>query len=200
MSTAAGVIGLYRRHAAAWARDRGDALPELAWLQRFAVLLPPGGAVLDLGCGAGRPIARWLLGQGFAVTGVDAAPEMIALCRAWSPDGDWRVADMRGLALGQGFDGVLAWDSFFHLDRPAQRAMFPLFAAHARPRAALMFTSGPGEGEAIGAYAGEPLHHASLGGPEYRALLAAQGFGVVAQRNEDPECGGRTVWLARRGD
>ena len=52
------VVGLYRRHGAAWARDRGDAMPELPWLRRFAATLPAGGTVLDLGCGAGRP--RWL--------------------------------------------------------------------------------------------------------------------------------------------
>jgi SAM-dependent methyltransferase len=191
------VIGLYRRHAAAWARDRGDALPEIGWLRRFAALMPQGGTVLDLGCGAGRPVARWLIAQGFAVTGVDAAPEMIALCRKWCPRGDWRVADMRGLELGRRFAGVLAWDSFFHLGHAAQRGMFGVFRAHAAPGAALMFTAGPAHGEAIGAYGGEALHHASLDGAEYRALLAAQGFGVAAQRNVDPEAGGRCVWLAR---
>ena len=74
--------------------------------------------------------------------------------------------------------------------------MFPVFRAHAAPGAALMFTSGPRVGEAIGACGGEALFHGSLDGAEYRALLAAEGFAVVAQRNEDPGCGGRTVWLA----
>ncbi len=65
--------------------------------------------------------------------------------------------------------------------------------------AALMFTSGPSHGIALGCYAGETLFHASLDPAEYRALLAAQGFSVVAHVAEDPTCGGRTVWLARRG-
>ena len=33
---------------------------------------------------------------------------------------------------------------------------------------------------------------------EYRALLAGNSFAVVAHRAEDPECGGHTLWLARR--
>jgi len=32
---------------------------------------------------------------------------------------------------------------------------------------------------------------------EYRQLISANGFGVVAHRAEDPDCGGHTVWLAR---
>jgi hypothetical protein len=108
------------------------------------------------------------------------------------------LADMRGLALGESFDGVLAWDSFFHLTPDDQRGMFATFKAHSRKGTALMFTSGPEYGEAIGSYRGEELlYHASLGPDEYRALLATTGFEVVAHKTEDRTCGGHTVWLAR---
>ena len=40
--------------------------------------------------------------------------------------------------------------------------MFPIFRDHAAAGCALMFTSGPSAGEAIGSYQGEPLYHASL--------------------------------------
>ena len=50
---------------------------------------------------------------------------------------------MRKLALQRKFSGILAWDSFFHLCHDDQRRMFPVFRAHAAPKAALMFTSGP---------------------------------------------------------
>lgn len=195
---AAAVVALYRRHGRAWAALRGDRLIETAWLERFAALLPPRAAVLDLGCGPGVPIARWLVGRGFRVTGIDAAPAMIDLARAALPGQIWQVADMRGLDLGRRFAGILAWDSFFHLDAPAQRAMFAVFAGHALPGAGLMFTSGPAAGTAIGELFGEPLFHASLAPDEYRTLLERHGFTVVAQRTEDPTCGGHTVWLARR--
>jgi len=48
----------------------------------------------------------------------------------------------------------------------------------------------------MGSFAGEPLYHASLDRDEYRALLNANGFDVVAHVAEDPTCGRRTVWLA----
>ncbi len=123
---------------------------------------------------------------------------MIALCRENFPERQWFVADMRTLDLGRCFEGIMAWDSFFHLSFDDQRAMFPVFRAHAAPGAPLLFTSGPRHGEAIGKLRGEPLYHASLDPDEYRALLAANDFAVVAERMEDPECGGHSVWLARR--
>lgn len=191
------VVDLYERHARAYDRDRGRSLrQERPWLERFLSHVAPGGTVLDVGCGMGEPIAAHLIGRGFSVVGVDASPAMIELCRARFPGQEWLVADMRGLELGRRFHGVLAWDSFFHLSVDDQRGMFPRFAAHARPGAPLLFTSGPAEGEAIGSYRGEPLYHASLGPEEYEQLLGTNGFVVRRHVVEDPECGERTVWLA----
>lgn len=196
-SDAARIIDLYQRHAHAFVRDRSRSLFEAPWLDRFRALMPEGASVLDIGCGTGEPLARYLTERGCRVTGIDAAPEMIALCRDRCPDGDWRVADMRTLSLGRKFDGLLAWDSFFHLAHDDQRRMFPIFRDHAAPHAVLMFTSGPSHGEAIGVFEDEPLYHASLDPEEYRALLDAAGFEVVAHRSGDPDCGGHTVSLAR---
>ena len=97
--------------------------------------------------------------------------------------------DMRQLDLATKFDGLLAWDSFFHLARDDQRRMFTLFRRHARPQAALMFTSGPADGVAIGSFEGQPLFHASLAPEEYRRLLQVNGFRVVDHVVEDPACG-----------
>jgi trans-aconitate methyltransferase len=94
-------------------------------------LLPPGGSVLDLGCGSGEPIAGHLIGRGHSVTGIDSSPAMVDLCRQPFPDQTWLVADMRGLSLDRAFAGILAWDSFFHLAHDDQRRMFPVFGRRA---------------------------------------------------------------------
>ncbi|WNM59846.1 class I SAM-dependent DNA methyltransferase [Candidatus Nitrospira allomarina] len=190
------VIDLYERHAPIYDRDRGRSLQERMWLDRFLVKVRSGGTVLDLGCGMGEPIARYLIDRGFRVAGMDTSASMIALCRARFPDSEWLVADMRQFEVGRRFEGILAWDSFFHLGMEDQRKMFRRFAEHAQRGAPLMFTSGPAEGEAIGTYREEPLYHASLGPAEYEQLLATNGFVVRAYMAEDPACGKHTVWLA----
>jgi hypothetical protein len=65
---------------------------------------------------------------------------MLALLRSNLPNTPAHLADMRQLALGRRFAGLLAWDSFFHLPPEDQRPMFSRFQAHAAPGAALMFT------------------------------------------------------------
>lgn len=195
------VIDLYSRRAADWDADRGrDLNTEKPWLDRFLSHVPPAGTILDLGCGSGEPIARELIEQGRAVTGVDASPGAIDLCRQRFPGHDWIVADMRGLDLGRRFDGLIAWHSSFHLSRDDQRALFEVFARHLKPGGVLMFTSGDEDGEKIGQWRGEPLYHASLSTAEYRARLEDSGFTVIAHTVGDYARGGVTVWLCRRGD
>jgi len=192
------IVSLYTRHAAAYDRQRGRKLMEAQWLDRFLSLLPSTPSVLDIGCGMGEPIARHLIERGCVVTGIDSSEPLIALCRERFPQHDWHVGDMRELALCQRFDGLIAWDSFFHLTPDDQRRMFPRFRAHAADDAALLFTSGPGQGEAIGSFEGEPLYHGSLDPTDYRALLDENGFAVVQHVVEDQNCGGHTIWLAQR--
>ena len=196
-SAADRVVDLYQRHAAQWSRDRGEYLLEKAWLDSFLALLPDDPTVLDIGCGTGVPIAHYLIDRRCEVTGADASSAMISMCWDRFPEQTWHVADMRTLALDCRFDGIMAWDSFFHLTQDDQRQMFPIFKRHAAAGAALMFTSGPSAGEVIGSYLGEPLYHASLDSDEYRGLLHDNGFNVVTHVVEDPTCGDRTVWLAR---
>ena len=43
----------------------------------FSQKINPNGKVLDIGCGTGYPIAKYLSEQGFAVTGIDISENMI---------------------------------------------------------------------------------------------------------------------------
>ena len=192
------IIGLYEENAAAWDKARGAELKEQVWLDQFLAHVAPGGTLLDLGCGSGRPVAAYLVERGYRVTGLDSSPSLIGLCRERFPNEEWLVGDMRALELGRRFDGILAWYSFFHLHFDDQRAMFPRFAAHARPGAPLVFTSGPEHGEAIGEWQGEPLYHASLAQEEYRGLLEENGFEVLSFRAGMPAADGPSVWIAQR--
>jgi predicted TPR repeat methyltransferase len=192
------IAGLYERHAAAWDRARLQSTPPTRWLQAFISAMGPNASVLDLGCGAGVPMAACLIGAGVRITGFDTSPALIALACSRFPDQRWRVGDMRNLALGETFDGILAWHSFFHLTPGDQAAMFAVFAAHLKSGGALMFTSGDEEGIALGEFEGEPLYHASLSPQHYRALLAAHGFTVIDHIASDAETGHATVWLARK--
>jgi len=188
----------YARHAHAFDHARQASFVEKPWLDRFRSALPRGGHVLDLGCGGGEPVGRYLIDYGFQLTGVDIAAPLIALARTRFGRHEWVQADMRAYAPERSFAGILAWDSLFHLPQDDQRTMLAKIAAWLEPAGALLFNSGPAAGEAIGCQFGEDLYHASLDPAEYRALFAAGGLAEIAYTSEDPRCGGRSVWLVRK--
>ena len=194
------ILDLYQRHAEAFYQQRSRTLFEQRWLDKLLAAMGTTGKMLDLGCGNGQPIADYFIQQGCALTGVDGAPAMLTRARARFPEQRWLHHDMRTLNLAETFDGLIAWDSFFHLTQDDQRRMFSVFARHSHPGSALMFTSGTDHGIAMGEFEGEPLFHASLAPEAYRELLAEHGFAVLEMKMEDPECGGHTVWLAKRGE
>lgn len=192
------IRGVYERQAAAYDAQRSRALFEARWLARFAARLPAGGRVLDLGCGAGEPIARWFIAEGFDVTGVDFSTAMLEIARARWPDGDWREADMRTLDLGETFDGLVAWDSFFHLSPRDQRACIARMAGHLAPNGSLLLTVGPEAGEAQGTVGGEPVYHASLSPAGYAACLEENGLRLTGFLADDPETDRHSVLMARK--
>lgn len=196
---AAAIIELYQGHSSAWIDLRDKTLFEQPWLDKFLSVAAKGGRqVLDLGCGSGQPIAEYLIAKGFNVTGVDGAGALTEAARENFSDHTWITADMRNLPPLGRFHGLIAWNSSFHLTPEDQRSMFETFNHLCYTGAALMFTSGTALGEAIGTFEGQPLYHGSLAPTEYRSLLQANGFELLEHVEEDPTCGGVTIWLAQK--
>jgi len=108
------------------------------------------------------------------------------------------VMDLRQITLPGPYDGVLGWNSVFHLTQAEQRAVIPHLIRLVRPGGPLMITIGHGNGTATGTIAGHTVYHASLSPQEYRALLDENGCDTVDLVIEDPRCNGHSVLLGRR--
>lgn len=192
------VLEVYEKISDWFDAHRNKDLMEKKYLDLIVSKIPVGGAILDLGCGTGEPIAKFFIEKGFQLIGVDESANMIALCQKRFPNATWMVGDMREINLPQQFDAILAWHSFFHLDHDSQRMMFKIFEKHLKPSGILAFTSGEEEGEVWGDNGGEQLYHASLSTQEYEKLLRENSFKVLMHKVRDPECGEATAWVAQK--
>ena len=116
-------IRFYDQIAARTGAITADGPPEPA-LAAFMALLPPGGTVLDLGCGHGRATAQ-MARAGFSVTAQDASEGLLAIARSLTPEAHFVLADFEDLA-GQGiYDGI--WANFALVHAPRDR-LAPLIA------------------------------------------------------------------------
>ncbi|HUL02211.1 MAG TPA: class I SAM-dependent methyltransferase [Gemmatimonadales bacterium] len=116
----AGVQGdLWSARARDWAEVQEDTvLPlYLAVLERVGVRT--GTRLLDAGCGSGR-FAQLGTARGAIVTGLDAAPAVVAIARERLPDRDIRVGELEDLPWADGsFDVVTGFNSFQYAANPA---------------------------------------------------------------------------------
>lgn len=160
--------------------------------------IPPGGSILDAGCGSGEPLAKYFINAGFIVTGFDFSEAMIDLCRARFPNNKWFTADMRNLSLTSQYDCVIVWHSFFHIPKEQQKDVLANLCSLVKNDGLLCFTSGIENGEVWSNNGGEMLYHASLASREYKTILSNNNMKVIAHNVSDPDCGNATVWVAQK--
>lgn len=192
---------IYDELAATYEAGRG-AYDMAQVFDAFYRRLPPGaGHVLDLGCGAGEPMARLFIARGWCVTGVDIAPAMLGLAAQTVPQMTRIQADMREVDLPDaGFDAVTLIYSLFHLPRDEHPALFAKLFRWLRPGGRLLFTyatkefTGQDEFEGYKAFLGRSLFYSHTTPLKLRAQLEAAGFACDSAAYRD--IGGETfLWI-----
>jgi SAM-dependent methyltransferase len=120
--------------------DDGQYGPWLADLHRR---LPPSAAVLDLGCGCGVPVARFLANAGHQVTGVDISDVQIERARRLVPTGIFLRVDASRLRLPPAsFDAVVCLYALIHMPLADQPRLIDRIATWLRPGGWLLATVG----------------------------------------------------------
>ena len=108
----------YDQIADSYLQQFGQSAVRPRKLNELADLLPSRAHVLDLGCGAGVPVARDLIARGFEVTGVDASARQIERARGNVPQARFILADMTTIEFPAfDFDAVAAFYSITHIPR-----------------------------------------------------------------------------------
>ena len=131
----------------------------LAALEELSRGFSPGAGVLDLGCGAGVPVTRWLARR-FAVTGVDVSARQLELARRHIPRANLIKADMIDLSFeAESFDAVVAFHSIIHVPRAEHPALLGEIRRWLRPGGAFFATW------ALGAWEGEEEDWEGWGAP-----------------------------------
>jgi len=146
--------------------------------------LPPGAAVIDLGCGPGFPITEVLVAEGLEVFGVDAAPSFVEAFARNLPNAPVALEAVQDSRFfDRTFDGVLAWGLMFLLAVKEQRRLIERIAGILRPGGRLLFTS-PRE-SIVWTDAMTGLESRSLGAGEYRRHLSRVGLSVIREYEDE---------------
>ncbi|MCX4470844.1 class I SAM-dependent methyltransferase [Micromonospora sp. NBC_01655] len=179
--------------------DDGQYAP---WLADLHQRLPASAAVLDLGCGCGVPVARFLAHAGHQVTGVDISDVQVERARRLVPTATFLRADATRLDLApESFDAVVCLYALIHMPLPDQPGLVERIATWLRPGGWLLTTVGHTawtgtENAWLDGPAAMWWSHADA--PTYRSWLRRAGLTITAEEFVPEGASGHTLFWARR--
>lgn len=177
----------------------------LRYVDRILEGLPLGAKVLDLGCGTGEPVAKYLVERGFRVTGVDESAKMLKHARQTVPEAELIHADMVTVELTDTFDAAIAWDSMFHVERKHHAAIYRKVGNALRAGARLLLSVGgsaPAEDDSVEGFTsemfGQTFYYSGFAPEVTRQLIESSGFEIELWEVDDPSSRGHIAVIARK--
>jgi SAM-dependent methyltransferase len=157
-----------------------DHTIRLAWLDTLRTAIPPPALVLDLGCGAGVPVARWLVDAGYTVTGIDIAEGQVTLARQFVPEASFAVGDMSTVLFDPAsFDAIVALYSITHVARDRHSELIRRMRTWLRPGGCLLASLGAGDSpDWSGPWLGADMFFSHFDAATNRRMLEAAGFAI----------------------
>jgi len=151
----------------------------------YAGLKAKQGRLLDVGCGAGEPFARFFIDRGWAVTGVDFSERMLEAASRYVPTMQTVHADMREVAFEPNrFEAIIAIYSLFHVPSKDHAALFDKFYQWLRPQGKALFTyatkeyTGSIEFDGYKEFMGQKLYYSHKTPDKLYADLERIGFNI----------------------
>jgi 2-polyprenyl-3-methyl-5-hydroxy-6-metoxy-1,4-benzoquinol methylase len=173
-----------------------------AWLAELRDRVPAGGAVLDMGCGSGLPVARDLAGAGYRVTGVDISEVQIGRARDLVPQAEFIRADVTAVDFAPAsFDAVLCLYVLIHLPLEDQPPLLRRIASWLRPGGLFLASTGYGawtgvEENWLGG--GIPMWWSHADAATYRSWITQAGLEIEREEFVPEDDGGHALFWASR--
>ena len=162
--------------------------PRLRRLREVLTDLPPGSAVLDLGCGSAMPAGTEIV-QDHVLTGVDISWRQIALARGKLPEATFIEADIVSVQFPPGsYDAVVSFYAFDAIPRHEWAPLLKRIWEWLRPGGHLLLAvEDADEKGKFGTWLGVRSYFSSFDAQTTRRLVAAQGFEIVSADVETQE-------------
>lgn len=178
----------YDRIARLYAEQR-DQFKNERYLGLLVSALELNARVLDVGCGSGEPIDRYLLERGFAVTGIDISAAQIELARAAHTDGVFEIRDMLELRRGAYMvDAVVSFYTIFHAPRESHAELLSILRSFLPAGGLLLLTMGADDWQGVEEFHGIEMAWSHYDAVVNRRLIEDAGFDV--ELDEIDESGG----------
>lgn len=168
----------YNKIADRWAAERHQSFVSQLVID-FAAMVKPGGHILDIGCGTGF-LAEYLIQKGFRLTGIDITENLLQMAlNRQLPTANFILVDFFEYNPVEHYDGVLAFDSFFHFPKERQHEIYARVSQWMNAGAPILFTHGNKDGEIRDTMYDEIFYYSCLDTAEVHRLMQEAGLEIV---------------------
>ncbi|KAL1870786.1 hypothetical protein VTK73DRAFT_2510 [Phialemonium thermophilum] len=184
--------------------------PRERYTKRLLEQLPPSPSILELGCGPGVPVLKYLLDQGAQVVANDISTKQVEMAKARCPEARLIAGDMTTLTFQPGsFDGAISFYTLFHLPRSKLRDMLVKIHGWLKPGGIFVFNLATVDEEEIhGEMLGYGMFWSSYDAEGNQALLRDVGFDLLQVEvlqagdgqleEDDPDFDAEFMWVMAR--
>ncbi len=192
------VKSAYNRCAGRYGLER-DVFKNKKQLDWLIKRLAPGAKILDIGCGAGVPVDKYLVEKGHLVTGVDISEKQVELARKNIPKASFLVKEMTEMGFEDGsFDAVVSFYAIFHIPREEHFGLLRKINFLLKPGGRLLITMGNEEWEGSEQFCGVEMYWSHYGKDKNLELVKEAGFRIEESEVDDSGGEHHLVVLAKK--
>lgn len=151
------------------------------YLNQFNKLIEANSKILDLGCGAGKPIAEFFLNKSHSVIGLDISEKQIELAKNNFPKGEFVVKDISLLEKNEfTVDAVVSFYTIFHIPRELQLDLYKKINSFLNIGGRVMLTLGSFDWEGgVDDFYGNKMFWSQFSKEKNRKLIERAGFNII---------------------
>lgn len=173
----------YTKIAKAYHKQR-DKYKNNLLLAKISKRLPKGSTILDLGSGAGVPVARFLVDKGFNVIGIDFAENMVKLARKNVPKARFIKMDITKMRFKpNSFDGAVSFYAIIHIPREKHARIYEKLHRILRPNSFIFLNASGSDANGWDGYEkdylGVPMFWSFYGPKKTSGLIVNAGFEIL---------------------
>lgn len=167
----------------------------------YSLLDTEQGTLLDLGCGAGEPVARYFVDNRWSVTGIDFSERMLEMAAKYVPEMNTIKTDIVEAKFPKNhFDAITATYSLFHISTNDHVALFKSLHQWLKPKGSILFTyataeyTGSKEFDGYKTFMNRELYYSHKDPQDLYSDLREIGFSI--ESTEYQNIGGETfLWI-----
>lgn len=154
------------------------------YFEKLNSLLHPHSTILDIGCGAGKPVDSYFVNKGHKVIGIDISEKMIGLAKHNVPDAQFKVEDMSELKPGEyHVDAVVSFYAIFHIARETHQDLLKKINSFLPTGGLLLITMGSSDWEGTEQnFHGTEMFWSHYNSKKNSELVEKEGFKILLDK------------------